>query len=256
MFFRFFHLNIEGGRKLDDVISYILKNDFDIIQLQEVAGGYFSKDRDPDNFIKLQESLGYHASLTKTWYMQNQPGSYFGNATFFKPLLSKIDKKVIWLKPFKEVDSYNTEDPEFIKSLPRNALALKFLLDKKSVWFVNTHLAWGPNPKDEPYKVDQARILYNFLKELDSPFLLSGDFNVTNESQIVKMIDDLAVNHSVRAGLTNTLNPHLHRAKELFPQGHAVDYIYTSPDLVAENFMLVDIPDLSDHFALRIDIIV
>ena len=79
---KFFHLNIEGGRKLDDVIAYVLENDFDIIHLQEVAGGYFSKDQGIDNLIKLQERLGYSASLTKTWHITNQPDSYFGNATF------------------------------------------------------------------------------------------------------------------------------------------------------------------------------
>lgn len=253
---KFFHLNIEGGRKLDDVIAYIKENDFDIIHLQEVAGGYFSKDQGVDNFIKVRESLGYHASLSKTWCLKDKPESYIGNATFFKPSLQKNDEEVVWLKPFRTVQSYPLDDIDFIKNLPRNALALQFLLNGKNIWFVNTHLTWGPSPKDEPYKVDQGRILYNFLKELDSPFLLSGDFNVTKESEVVKMIDDLAFNHSVSAGLTNTLNAHLHRAKELFPSGHAVDYIYTSPILVAENFALVDTPDLSDHFGLRIDIIV
>jgi len=258
MIIKFLHLNIQGGRKIDEVRRYILKNDFDIIQLQEVTDGFMSTNG-LDIFEYIKTNLGYEGVLAKSMkIIKAGKDAYFGNATFYKPEIVVEDKKVIWLKYYEEyIDPVDDRDPEFIKLFPHNALALKLRINDKSFWAVNTHLAWGPNPMDEPYKIDQAKKLEKFLRELKDPFVLSGDFNVTMDSVIVKSFDQLGTNHARVAGLTNTLNPHLHRAaKELFPGGLAVDYIYTTKGIEASNFLLISEPDLSDHLGLSIEIII
>lgn len=236
---------------IDEVIEYIRENDFDIINLQEVGGKDQSKTV-PDNFSYIKEKLGYKGELAISSTYRGDIDSYTGNATFYKPKYTFIEKEVIWLKPFMEVDQSYHIDRELTKQLPRNALALKFEFANQQLWVINTHLAWGPTPEDEPYKISQGIILKEFLKKISKPFLLSGDFNVTKDSEIVKMISELSVNHAAEANLTNTLNPHLHRIKELFPKGLAVDYIFTSFEVKTEAFSLVDKPDLSDHLGLRI----
>lgn len=258
MTIKFLHLNIQGGRRLDEVISYILANNFDIIQLQEVTDGFMSKNG-LDIFEYLKNKLGYEGVLAKSMkIIKGENDAYFANATFFKREIIIEDKKVIWLKYYEEYkDPVDERDPEFIRAFPHNALALKLKIASKSFWTINTHLAWGPNPLDEPYKIEQAKKLEKFLKEIKGSFILSGDFNVTPDSVIVKSFDLLGTNHARIAGLTNTLNPHLHRAaKELFPGGLAVDYIYTSKDLKTSNFSLISEPDLSDHLGLSIEFIV
>jgi len=119
---------------------------------------------------------------------------------------------------------------------------------------INTHWAWGPTPKDEPYKLEQAKSLIEFVTTIKDPFVLTGDFNVTSDSKIIQDLNQLGINHTVRNELTNTLNPHLHRAVDIFPKGLAVDYIYTSFTLGTEGFTLIDTPDLSDHYGLKITI--
>lgn len=251
MTIKLLQLNIEGGRKLDELIDFIKGKDFDIVHLQEVAGGENSNTGN-DNFSELKERLGYEGELTISTKKKNDSTSYYGNATLYKPLLTPSEKKVIWLKPYQEYEAWEVGG-DFARQLPRNVLSLSFIFDTQQVWFVNTHLAWGPNPYDEQHKVEQGKILYDYVATLQTPFLLSGDFNVVKDSQVVKMIDELATNHTVQAGLTNTLNPRLHRAPQLFPAGLAVDYIYTSR-MTARNFSLVDHPDLSDHYGLSIEL--
>ncbi len=250
---KFLHLNTLGGVKIDEVISYIKENDFDIVHLQEVGGKEQSKSV-PDNFAHYKEQLGYSGELAISSIFNNDFGCYTGNASLFKPEFHYIQKEVVWLRPFKSVDPTYHVDRSKTASLPRNALALKFKFNSQPIWFINTHLAWGPTPLDEPYKIEQGKILRDFIQKLKDPFVLSGDFNVTKDSQIVAMMDELGVDHAVEAGLTNTLNGNLHRVPDLFPQGLAVDYIFTSFGMKTEDFKLIDTPDLSDHYGLRITV--
>jgi len=245
-------LNIQGGVKLDEVITFCRKEDFDIIHLQEVGGGEVSNSGS-DNFLTCKNSLSMEGELTISTQKKNDPSSYYGNATFYKSKLELISKEVVWLKSFQEFEMWTTGG-DFAKELPRNALALQFKYNEKNFWSINTHLAWGPTPYDEPYKIKQVVKLQNFVKKVKIPFILTGDFNITKDSEIIRGFDKVAVNHTTQAGLANTLNPHLHRVRQLFPPGLAVDFIYTSFDLEADNFELVDSPDLSDHYGMKISI--
>lgn len=246
-------LNIEGGRKFADLIHFIKQEQFDILQLQEVAGGRLSRVGF-DTWEALQKELGYKGELIPYLLLKHTPQSYSGIATLFHPALTFDEKNVLWLRDFYELSSFDRTNTEQVKDLPRCALALRFLLAQKPVWFINVHLAWGPTPVDEPYKVEQGQKLISFVQSLTEPFLLSGDFNVTNESKVVLGLEQFGVNHARNHGITNTLNPTLHRAQNLFPAGLGVDFLFTSPDLRTENFFLVDKPDLSDHYGLQITV--
>jgi endonuclease/exonuclease/phosphatase family metal-dependent hydrolase len=246
-------LNIEAGRKLPELITYIKENAFDIVQLQEVTGGEFSKYSDgTDIFKTLLEKVEMRGELNKTMHLVNDPLSYFGNATFYSKKLTLTKKEVVWLNPFREIDGFTHGDPDKIRALPRSVLSLAFSHEKGVFWSINTHLAWGPTQLDEPHKIEQGKLLQAYVATLDDPFVLSGDFNVWKESIVVKNLEAIAVNHATKAKITNTLNPHLHRASHLFPPGLAVDYIFTHPSIIVTSFSLVDTPDLSDHLGLQI----
>jgi endonuclease/exonuclease/phosphatase family metal-dependent hydrolase len=246
-------LNIEGGRKLDDVISYWKREQFDILQLQEVAGGSLSR-AGIDTWEALQNELGYRGELVPYIRLRNTPQSYSGIATLFHPTFKVDEKNIFWLREFYELSSFDRTNVALIKNLPRCVLALRFLFEQRPLWCINTHLAWGPTPVDEPYKIEQGQKLISFIKSLKEPFVLSGDFNVTSDSQIVAELEKLGVNHARNHGITNTLNPTLHRAQELFPEGLGVDFLFTSPNLQASGFSLINTPDLSDHYGLRITV--
>lgn len=244
-------LNIEGGRKLEEVIRFIKKERFDIVQLQEVSGGSFSRVG-YDNWEALRGALGYQGDLIPNIRIAGSQESYSGIATLFRPSFGVDEKKVLWLHDFYELSSFDNTNVELIKNLPRCVLALRFPLGEAYVWFINVHLAWGPTPVDEPYKIEQGEKLISFVQSLKDPFVLSGDFNVTKESSIVSGLEQLGVNHASQHGVTNTLNPTLHRVQKLFPAGLGVDFLFTSPDLQTSGFSLVNSPDLSDHFGLQI----
>jgi endonuclease/exonuclease/phosphatase family metal-dependent hydrolase len=260
------HLNIWNGTFLPTLIDFIKQNDFDIVHLQEVSGGSFSRGGvyDPqgqestspinhtvigvDCFEMLQDALpGLIGEQAVAMRLSTDKYSYEGNATFVRKGFPILHKEIIWLKKYVEYQDMEIRRPEL---LPRNALALKIAIQGKEFAIINAHLAWGPTPTDEDYKLEQAKTLYNYIKNLAIPFILTGDFNVTADTEIVSMFSTLGRNVTREKGVTNTLNPRVHKAAQLFPPGLAVDYIITHPSIQVIEFKVVEDIDLSDHLAL------
>jgi len=249
MTIKFLQLNIFKGTYLDEIINFVKKGDFDILQFQEVAGGPLSFNK-IDCFQQLKTALNYQGELTACWRLKSDPTSYFGNATLIKQSFKITKKEVVWFKAYREVESAKKRR---IKDDPRCALAVKIQINQQFLWFVNTHLAWGPTPEDKPYKLIQGQKLGQFIKNLSEPFILSGDFNVPPSSAIIACLNKIGRNLVVEQGIINTLNPRIHRVKELFPQGLAVDFVFTHPSLKVSNFK-VTTANLSDHYGLSLQI--
>lgn len=263
MTLKLLHLNIFQGKFLPQIIDFVKAHDFDILQFQEVSGGSMSKGgmwtgaredmttANPetvgiDCFATIKKELGYEGVLNVTTAKRHDANSYIGNATFFKKSIKLVDTRTIFLQPYAE----QGDTPIPSKELPRSALITTFLLSGKEIPFINCHLAWGPDHKDEPYKLVQAKKLYEYLQNLHSSFILTGDFNVDKQSKIVSWFNTLAVNLVTQHDITNTLNPNIHAAKILFPIGLGVDFAYATKDITVTDFHLVDTPDLSDHLGL------
>lgn len=250
MIIKFFQLNIFMGMFLDRVIRFIKENDIDIVNLQEVSGRRISQTEGADCFEKIKRSLStYNGELVRSWQIENDQSSYFGNAIFFKKEFSLNKKKILWLKEFREIP-YQSSDIIIDDTFPRNAIFLHLDCFGKKIWIINTHLARGQTHKDNSIKLSQGKKLYSKVAQINEPFILSGDFNVTPQSQIISWFNNLGTNLAVENNITNTLNPKTHYGKQLFPKGLAVDYIFPSKNIKVKSFRLIDEIDLSDHFGL------
>jgi endonuclease/exonuclease/phosphatase family metal-dependent hydrolase len=247
---KLFQLNIEEGRFYEDIVSFVKKHDFDILHFQEVTSGEHSK-RGFEVFTVLKEQLGYKGIQSVYWRLKGDPKTYMSNATYFKPEMLPQSSYELFLKPYQELTREEMRD---YASHATSALDVVFLLNGKKIHFINTHLVWGPTPEDKPYKLEQGKKLHEYVKNLREPFILSGDFNVTPDSQIVKWMNELGRNHTIEHSITNTLNPNTHRVQHLFPAGLAVDFVFTEQSLQVQRFQLIDTPDLSDHFGMAIQI--
>lgn len=244
---KFLQLNIEKGSHLDAVIGYIQKGNFDVVCLQEVAGGQFSVAR-RNCYEEILKKNGYSGLLNSYIGATGDIASFVGNATFFNNAWKLLANHVIWLKRYQEVRKIPPRD---VAKIPRSALAILLERSGKQLMVVNTHLAWGPTPKDAVYKKNQAEKLYQWLKShRAAPFILAGDFNLNPRTVIVQRLSLLGRNLIKEYHVTNTLNPRVHRAKHLFPSGLPVDYIITDRRIQVKNFFVETQVDLSDHFGL------
>lgn len=238
-------LNILKGRFLPAIITFVKKQKFDVLHFQEVNGGEKSWLR-RDTFKKLQKALPYQGILAIAHYVKGDPRSYSAVASFVKPELQLGQTAIIRLKRFGVVVPGKTR----VRDYPRCALAQELILGHKRICLINAHLAWGSKSEDRKYKTVQAERLIKYLKNLETPFILSGDFNLDPTTQIVKSFGTLARNLSTAYKLKTTLNPRLHYAKHLFPPGLVVDYIFVSKPIRVKSFRVLEELDLSDHLGL------
>lgn len=248
-------LNINSDNYWNKLITYLTSNDFDILHLQELTGkdtinGIFHSKH--ETFTELQKILKekYKGELSISQRYSSSPDSYLGNAIFYKNSFSLSEKKEIQLYSY---GGPFPSDATTFEKVGRSLLHLKLTKGGKEISFLNTHFAWAPTPKEEPHQTKQGEILLNYLRNIQEPFVLTGDFNLDPEQPLINKLSNLATNLTKLYRITNTLNPQNHRVKELFPPGIACDYIFTSPKIKVEDFSVVE-EDLSDHLGLTAEI--
>ena len=242
-------LNIEAGRKLTSVISFIKEKSFDVVHLQEVSGGEFAYEAQ-DCFSLLKKETGYEGALSVDMNLKD-PASYHGNATLFS---SRKEKPITHIVSFLPPKQYLSKQEVVNKEIPRSAVVTSIRVNSKIITTINTHLVWGQTPEDTEGKLEVGKKLVQLMKTVPDSCILTGDFNVTPSSQIISWLKPFGSNLTVEYGLTNTLNPHLHKASHLFPPGVLSDYIIVSNSLSVVSFQLIDSPDLSDHFGLAVTV--
>ena len=255
MIFTLLQLNINADNYWDILVPYLTSHDYDVIHLQELTGkdtivGNINSTR--DTFTELQSILAnkYKGVLSIAQRYTSSEDSYMANGTFYKNSFSLIDKKEVILSSFNK---FFPSDSTQYERVGRTLLHLLLEIEGKQISFINTHFAWGGDRIEKPFQTTQGEILINYVKDVQPPFIFSGDLNLTPDQPLIKKLDTLSKNLITEYHITNTLNPKNHRAKQLFPKGLAVDYIFTSSKLRVKNFSVVD-DELSDHFGLSVEI--
>jgi endonuclease/exonuclease/phosphatase family metal-dependent hydrolase len=245
-------LNMNADAFWDSVIPYLTSHDFDVIHLQEVAGKHTKVgiiDTKRDCYEELQKILGekYNSEFVLTDRFTSSPDAYFGNAIFYKKEYPLLQKHIEWSKKNEEPFS---SDATTYENTGRALLHVTLSIAGKEVSFLTTHGAWAKTPKEEPHQTEQGKILLNYLKNVQQPFVFSGDLNLDPEQPTIAKIGELARNLTNDHHITNTLNPRTHYARaRMFPPGVAVDYIFTSRDITVKSFNVLE-EDISDHLGL------
>lgn len=90
--YKLFQLNTDMGRELEELKTYILKEDFDILNLQELGG----KDRTQngiDTFKWLTENLPeYTGQMVKMFRVKNKSENFMGPGIFTKKTLMCLSR--------------------------------------------------------------------------------------------------------------------------------------------------------------------
>ncbi len=251
----FLQLNMNGDNYWDTLVAFLKIHDFDVIQFQEVCGkGTIAGNLNTkiDCFEALKELLKdtHNGEIAITQRYASSPTAYLANATFYKKKFSLIDVNVLTLhnnpKPFPKTET-NYE------SVGRKILHLTLNIHGKYISFINTHFAWAPTPKELPHQTKQGKILLEYLRKVQRPLVLTGDFNMDPDQPTIKEINTLARNLISENNIINTLNPRMHAVAGM-NLDIAVDYIFVTPDITVNKFNVLENEDLSDHLGLTAEI--
>src|SRR5690349_4612737 len=93
-------LNTNADNFWENLIPFLKKNNFDILQLQEIAGkDTFSGNLHTtiDTFSELNKHLGqmYNSELAIAQRYSSSPTAYMGNATFLRKDFKFVEKYVL-----------------------------------------------------------------------------------------------------------------------------------------------------------------
>lgn len=157
------------------------------------------------------------------------------------------------LETVADGEVYVFRDKGFVPDddLGRHARSIQFITLKQPkglVTVINFHGLWnGLGKGDTDERLEQSRRILDFTSTLDHPFVLVGDFNLTPDTQSLRMIEKAGLRNLVREyGITSTRTSFYSKPERF------ADYAFASPGIEVRDFRVL--PDeVSDHAALYLE---
>lgn len=235
-----------GGLFFDNILSFLKKEQPDILTLQEVYNG--QDPTLPQNFRSisvLQNHLpGYYYRFAPQFLDHRNEGVFeIGNATFSRyPIVG--GKTVFYDIPYDA--NYNEEEKNGDYSNdPCNVLHVKINYNSSFINIFNTHGVWGFEGRDNERRFHMSKVLIDCIKD-EKNIILAGDFNVNPDTKAMENLEKYLVN-PFKGELTSTFN-----MKHKTNPGYAtavVDMIYLDKSMKVISKTCPDV-DVSDHYPL------
>ncbi|WP_053955913.1 endonuclease/exonuclease/phosphatase family protein [Inediibacterium massiliense] len=211
--------NIHSGKdlfmipKLNQLMDFLKNEKFHIMALQEI---------NENNKRGYQVSTIYKNLLCNHAFSPNVKigDGYYGVATF--SFFKILNQKHIPLPSKKE---------------QRGMIHTLLKIGNKKLNILNIHL--GLNAKE---REKQLSYIEKYIKTLNDPFILLGDFNTSNPKLNIPMIDAATKFHK-------------EDLSTLMPLNKRIDYIFLSPSIELMNYHVFPVK-FSDHYPVCAEILI
>lgn len=160
-------------------------------------------------------------------------------------------RKNIEVTGFGELKTYPTDSEvaqRLAITLTGNFNYVKVRSHGREILVGNLHGLWQQEGKvDTAPRLEQSRILHQFLDSIDIPIVLCGDFNIRPDTQSMALLESRLSNLIKDYGITST-RTEFYKKPEKFS-----DYVLISPELEVDTF---DVPavSVSDHRPLSVSL--
>ena len=240
-------LNTWGGiAGVEGLMEFFKKHqDVDIFCLQEIFNGEEDKNfkhsekKEYNLFNLIQKNLPDHIG-----FFRPHLKDIYGLALFTKKLFSVIEEGEYFVHKNK---GYLPEDNYGFHA--RNIQFVKINDGKKEICVINFHGLWnGQGKGDTEDRIKQSENIVSFIKDLKTPYVLCGDFNLLPDTESLKMIESLDVRNLIKDyNITSTRTSFYDKDVKF------ADYAFASKDLKVINFQVL--PDeVSDHSPLYLEV--
>lgn len=251
-------LNIWGGRAgREHLLPFFEKHkdSTDVFCLQEVWSGFYddleglSAGGRTVNLSaimthalqEITEILTDHDVYFRPHYREN-----YGLCMFVRKNLNVVEEGELFVHKFKEYDPPTDED------VGRHARNIQFVTiagRERDITVINFHGLWnGQGKGDSDERLSQSDKILGFVKGLENPHVLCGNFNLTPDTESLQKFEQGGLRNLVREyGVTSTRTS-LYTKPERF-----ADYAFVSEGVEVMDFTVMS-EEVSDHAALRIDI--
>ena len=233
--------NIWGGRLQNQLAEIVSAQNVDFLCLQEAV----STKGDALIFATI-EDIGKEAGFDYVFFspvfdfnlMQKKAG--FGNAILSKYPIK--DKKTV----FTRLEHRDDFDFDLHDYNIRNFQHAVVEVEGKQLHLLNHHGHHVPEHKNgDEETMRQCKIIADYAESLDGPVLLTGDFNLSPNSESLEQINKVLDNLSALFKLETTRTPLTHKTE-------VCDYIFASKDIRVKSFEALD-EIFSDHKGLVLE---
>jgi endonuclease/exonuclease/phosphatase family metal-dependent hydrolase len=232
--------NVLYREKGDNILRLIKEINADIVCLQELTqSSKINPERDLPAEIK---SLGYYAFYEP---VTNDAEFVMGNGIFSRfPIVGSRTVFVSSEDPTNK--DYAQSDRAYVES------TLK--VDKTKLTIGTVHLSYSPRFIFFPAKKVEAKKFIDVITPNKESFILTGDFNATPDSELIKELDSLLVavgpDYSNATWTTKPFELHGFSAKTL---DWRLDYIFASRDIKVLTSKVID-TNYSDHLPVLAEV--
>jgi exonuclease III len=203
-----------------------------------IAGGAVLKNITYDLVPQIERVLGEH-----TVYFRPQYGDYYGLALFVKKDLYVSEEGELFVHKER-----GYVPPEELGKHARNIQWVTIETSSGPFTIINFHGLWnGLGKSDSDDRLLQSDNIINFLKNLKTPHVMCGDFNLRPDTQSVKKFEEFGLRNLIKEyGVTSTRTS-LYTKPEKF-----ADYVFVSKDVKVNDFKVLP-EEVSDHAAMWLD---
>jgi endonuclease/exonuclease/phosphatase family metal-dependent hydrolase len=238
-------LNIWGGHELNPLMDFFRRNqDVDVFCLQEVFNG--AKVTRPIHQESVMDILPRINAIlpNHTAYFSPDQDNEEGIAILVSNshAVEKSGRGFVYRWENAMVD-------DNARTLGRSIQHVQLKVDGRRVSVVNVHGLWnGGGKTDTPDRIAQSTNIINFIKGLEGQVILCGDFNLSPETESLRMLEESGLKNLVKEhGITSTRTSFYTKPEKF------ADYILISPEIDVKKFEVM--PDVvSDHSPLFLEI--
>lgn len=241
---KFLTLNIEhGGKLMDNILSFIRRENPDILFMQEVFNGVdFGLEKRFRTVEVFKEELGDNLPYSdfKAHSFDPDINAEMGNAIFSKFEITDTNNYFFDVD-YQQVHFSGKHNP---LEVPRTLQYAKVNEKGIKLNLFNIHGIWGHDGNDNPRRDEMANTIIEKIGNKKN-VILAGDTNLNPDTEFVKKIEnELNLKSVFGTSLVSTFN----MAHKTLP-GYAtaaVDMIFVSPEFeIIDKYMPLD--DVSDH---------
>lgn len=231
--------------KPENVLALLKEIDPDIACLQELTQNYGKHDY-CDVPKLVAEKLGWNIHFHMAQYWPTKKGKEIqGNAIVSKHPLKNPTHHYIQDLKHDNFDDYSNEG--------RVCVGASINLEGKMVEIATTHMSYTHMFEETEQKIEEENNLLRYISNKKSGFILAGDFNVTENSQLVKKLEgkfqNAAPDYSYKTWTTKPFDYKGFKETEL---NWRLDHVFCTKDIQVKSSQVIQ-TEFSDHLPILVE---
>lgn len=237
--FKLITLNVQEDFHTDKVLTFLKKENADIICLQEFRAA---------NEQRFQKELQMYSTFQPVIYTRGSDyliaKPSWGNIIFSKTPI-KAASYFQYSEPTQPTDSEKDAAMLYDDGLQmvRKLVLAEIPIQNTSIEIITTHFTWTHDGETSALQRTHLNTMLTFLQN-KKDYILCGDFNAPRGKEIHTKLASL-YKSSVPKEITSTLDPKLHHAA---PLEFVVDEVFHTPRFQLKDVKVVE--GVSDHKAI------